>query len=243
MSENQFFKFRRIDKRFIESLVKGTLYFAHPRDLNDPFDCKLDVRKAISNAVSKLEGESRDKLQELSQDPALLGELKRIEEVGICSFSLELKKTLLWSHYADDHKGVSVLYDFPTSFFEEKAAADEIIGVSKVTYKENYLTDWFVSIANDLPWESSKLVKKLAKKIWTAKSPAWDDEEEARIISLRAGSLKIPEASIKQICFGLRTPDEDIELVQQIVHAFDYEVGFCKVERTHSDFGIDVKEI
>ena len=38
------FKFRAINKHLIESLVNPSLYFARPDTLNDPFDCRLDLR-------------------------------------------------------------------------------------------------------------------------------------------------------------------------------------------------------
>jgi hypothetical protein len=43
-----------------------------------------------------------------------------LQKVGVCSFSLSLDKPLctsaLWSHYADGHRGVCLLYRFPESF-------------------------------------------------------------------------------------------------------------------------------
>lgn len=33
-------------------------------------------------------------------------------ELRICSFSTTIKSLLLWSHYADEHKGISIEYDF-----------------------------------------------------------------------------------------------------------------------------------
>ena len=45
----QYFKFRVINKYLLESLMQGALYFASPEELNDPFDCNLDIKKAIIN--------------------------------------------------------------------------------------------------------------------------------------------------------------------------------------------------
>jgi hypothetical protein len=39
------YKYRAINKRLIESLINQTLYFARPDELNDPFDCRIDLQK------------------------------------------------------------------------------------------------------------------------------------------------------------------------------------------------------
>lgn len=44
------YKFRKIDKRLIESLVNQNLYFANPTSLNDPFDCQIDLEAALKRA-------------------------------------------------------------------------------------------------------------------------------------------------------------------------------------------------
>jgi hypothetical protein len=50
----KYFKFTNINKNTIESLLKGTIYFCIPEKLNDPFDCNLDIEKAIKNSAHTL---------------------------------------------------------------------------------------------------------------------------------------------------------------------------------------------
>ena len=38
-------KFRQINKRLIESLITGEVSFSSPENLNDPFDCQIDIKK------------------------------------------------------------------------------------------------------------------------------------------------------------------------------------------------------
>jgi hypothetical protein len=44
------YRFRKIEKHLIESLVSQTLYFAKPEQLNDPFDCQIDLKGALKRA-------------------------------------------------------------------------------------------------------------------------------------------------------------------------------------------------
>ena len=55
-------------------------------------------------------------------------------ELGVCSFSLELKSVLMWSHYTDEHNGMAILYEFPENFINN---GDNFIAIVKVTYEEN----------------------------------------------------------------------------------------------------------
>ena len=60
MSEYVFFKFREINKYLIDALVKGTIYFASPRQLNDPFDCRVDIKKSAKQAIEQLTGKKKE---------------------------------------------------------------------------------------------------------------------------------------------------------------------------------------
>jgi len=51
-----FYKFRRIDKYTIESLVTPSLYFARPSELNDPFDCQINLDITLAAAAALSEG-------------------------------------------------------------------------------------------------------------------------------------------------------------------------------------------
>jgi len=242
MSNYQFFKFRSINKHFIESLFKGSIFFASPKRLNDPFDCNIDIKKSIETAAVSLDEDKAIKLRELLKNEELFKQLQTdINNLGICSFSLELKEILLWSHYANDHKGLCILYEFPEDFLTDDK--NKIFGAAGVSYEPESLTKWFTSIADSLPIDFEKFVFELAQTIVTAKSPCWSYEKEVRIIRSQCGPFKIPKSFIKQICFGLQTSEEDVELVQEVIRHYTNKVNFCRVIRGESDFGIDVVDI
>jgi hypothetical protein len=241
MNNYRYFKFRFINKFLIDSLTKNTIYFAHPKQLNDPFDCNLDIKKSIRNALSSVRGGRAVKLESLLKSDSFLKNFQeKINKVGVCSFSLNSIQPLMWSHYANNHRGVCILYDIPIDFLDDK---DKIIGVSKVSYLPNILTSWFENIDETLYKVPSDFAVELAKVVLTAKAPPWKYEEEARIIRSKAGLFNIPKEFIKQICFGLQTPQEDKELIKLIINRFDYQVTFCEMVRTDADFGIDAQEI
>lgn len=149
MTENVLFKFGKIDKFVVKSIVHSELYFARPDRLNDPFDCKVDIITALENAISRSESPSRQRLEKLR---GMDGFFKKIQtdlaNMGVCSFSLELLNPLLWSHYADGHRGLCLTYSFPESFFYDNA--EQILGIAQVNYGINPLSDWFIQEAHGL---------------------------------------------------------------------------------------------
>lgn len=241
MSEYRFFKYRDINKYSLDSLVRGVLYFAPPAKLNDPFDCKLDIKKSILHAASKLKNEAAGNLIAFAEDEKLYENIRDdISRIGICSFSLDTKNVLMWSHYSNNHRGMTILYEFPEKYLNDK---DLFIGITNVSYEEDSLTSWFMSIAEKTDMSTKDYILELAQVVLTSKNPEWEYEKEVRIIRPEPGIFEIENEFIKQICFGLHTPEEDIELVREIVSHYDHEVTLCKVIRTQSDFGIDLQEI
>jgi hypothetical protein len=243
MEDYRFYKYRTINNRLFSSLKDGTIYFSHQKDLNDPFDCELDVKKAISNAAVELSEEEGKKLKDLLKRD---GEFEKfqanVNKLGIFSscFEMDENQTLLWSHYADDHKGLCVLYEMPMEFLDDE---ENILGVSKVTYEQDSLTDWFKALAPNLPVSPYYFITELLKKVLTTKSPPWRYESEVRIIRPTAGSFEIDKSFVKQICFGLQSSDRDIEKIRSIVEKYESKVSLFKAIRGKKDFGIEYKEI
>ncbi len=151
-----YFKFRSINKHLIESLVNSSLYFARPDELNDPFDCRPDLRKSLLRAASLATGR---------------------------------QKSFLQSALNDGQK-----------FIESWKARFESFGI-------------------------------------------WIYEHEARIIRGQHGLLNIPSGSLEQVCFGLDTPESDIDLVAKLASEHCGCKSFCRIIREDRDFGIAAKEI
>lgn len=115
--------------------------------------------------------------------------------------------------------------------------------MSEVYYTKNRLKEWFIRIANQFPIKDDDLAIELAKIIFTSKSPNWKYEKEVRIIRQKPGLLKIEKDFIKEIYFGLATPNEDIALIQEITSHYKEKVQLFRAVRGSNDFGIGFKKI
>lgn len=231
------FKFRPINKYLIDSLVNSELYFSPLKKLNDPHDCRVNLRQALVRANEIAEMKQGPLVHLLRDNEFLEKADRRIQNVGICSFSMKLANTLMWAHYADNHSGVCLCYRFSKQYLNEEMG---IIGMSNVVYGAEPLTDWLMTIASgDAKLDAVALQMEVLKKLLTVKGSRWRYEQEARIISPKPGPARLKPEQLLQICFGLETPKEQIQMIRKLVAALGYSVGLAQMRRKNSDFGIE----
>jgi hypothetical protein len=240
MSYFKCYKYRSINKNLIDSLVNSTLYFASRDKLNDPFDSRVDIAQLIENLLNEeIDDEKKKELESIkSQNEFFIDFENGYKDFGICSLSMEADNTLMWSHYADEHRGVALYFDMPESFLNNP---DEILGVSSVKYEDNTISNWLLENAHNFEKDHFEFVTKLLKIVLTAKSPAWHYEKEGRIIRPKAGVYEIPRDILKGIVFGLRTSEKDENLIRSIAGKYYGEIQYSRATRSGSDFGIEVK--
>lgn len=179
------------------------MYFPHRAQLNDPFDCNIDIARAVDHAIKRGACKNPELLEKFRQDVAVTQRFsKNVGGVGVGSFSLTNNETLLWSHYADDHRGVALRYDFPMAFLDDE---NNILGVSAVSYEPNAVSDWLVENAHLYRDNHQEFIIELLKKVLMSKAPAWKYQEEARIVRPTTGLFALPREALTHVIFGLQT--------------------------------------
>ncbi|GBE46051.1 hypothetical protein BMS3Bbin11_01146 [bacterium BMS3Bbin11] len=243
MSMSEAFKYSSINKNLIDSLIKGYIYCASLEKLNDPLDCRVDLVAAIKRAISKSKGKAKENLQGLLDSNDFIDSItKKVTEVGICSFSRQLLMPMMWSHYADEHKGLCLLYRIPDAFINFDQ--NRIIGTSTMIYGDNIFTDSLVEAAEGLSdVEVTEIYKSIVVPLFTAKGQDWDVEDEWRIIREFPGPLVIERKWLAQICFGMATPERDKELIRNIVERCEYEIEFCEIQRSDTNFSLEAIDL
>lgn len=230
------FKFRHINKYFIASLVNPSLYFAQPSALNDPFDCQLNLCKILKNSFPKANENQKYVLKLYLDNSCYFADFEsKLARIGVFSATEDIRETLLWSHYADEHKGVCIGYKIPVSKY---IAEGKLLGSSKVSYADNLSTQILSILPNKITGGTlTEFNDNLVKLYLTTKSPAWSYEKEKRIIRNKPGYFEIPNDYIEKICFGLQTPKEDISLVIKLAEKFSYCIDFRQMVRDGTNFG------
>jgi len=230
------FKYRPINKRLIESIVSPHVYCAQADSLNDPFDCRIDLRGSFERAAARASEPRRKEMLQagLKHGQQFFDNLEQgFKKLGICSLSLDAENTLMWSHYADEHRGVCLAYRFP---HEVVSKIPGVIGMDAVSYADDVLTSW---LANLVPLEQKAFHEELIKVCLVAKAEAWKYEREVRLIVNNPGKVELPTGSLVQICFGLHTSPDDEALIRKLATEHAGCKGFTRIVRwPSSDFGL-----
>ena len=146
----------------------------------------------------------------------------------------------MWSHYANNHRGVCVLYDVPEDYLND---GESFVGLSSVSYKPNPLTSWFRTISNRMPSTEQELITELLKVVLKSKEKSWKYEKEYRVITFSHGVKHIPKLFVKQICFGLQASNSDVDLVREITKDFESTVDLYRIDQGRHDYGVRYNKI
>lgn len=261
MANNIVYKYRTNNNYALNILTKGELWFSDPKDFNDPFDCKMEY--TIENERRTLEEiclrHGAPKLTSKYTDEQLHVLLqKSLEEeslLRVLSLSEDELNILMWSHYADYHKG------FCIGIKTYKYNNTDCIKIESGQIKEKIVIDIEKNLLPLIPVHYSDTMPKARdlslskddidsiKNFITWKSSLWSYEKEQRIllwsdILLKQNvPIKINKKEISEIIFGVRMPKD---LKDNIIHiASDYEVKpkIYQCEYVKGKYAITKKEI
>ncbi|MBM3105776.1 DUF2971 domain-containing protein [Pseudomonas sp. V1] len=129
------YKYRTITKYALDNLVSDTLHLTTASRFNDPYDSALTVdpyrsksgremieRAIASTGIGPIDARLRDRIADYIDEKngrfrtELQTSLLHLARNGykLCSLSSRIDSTLMWSHYAKDHTGFAMEYDFKT---------------------------------------------------------------------------------------------------------------------------------
>lgn len=212
----KFYKYRSMQpgaaEHVFKTLRKNEIYFASPSSFNDIFDCKPVVTFECTDeqfiehyvALARKRGAYFSKERVLHDARQALGDPNRdlripdtavrfqrelavaLTKTGVYCVSERNDDILMWSHYADHHRGVCL---------EFASTAKEMNSAQRVIYaKDRPAIDQF---------RNTNTQEKMEKALLT-KSSHWSYEREWRIIHQVAGfgSLKLDSDTLTGLILG-----------------------------------------
>ncbi|AQT95942.1 DUF2971 domain-containing protein [Pseudomonas azotoformans] len=234
------YKYQTKTEYSLASLKKGTVWLSSPTSFNDPFDCAINldrkkIKESLAHAVDEI-----TKGANVSEE-AMLGfktvkpadeiaydqlreSLKEVmQSIGVLCLSEVPDEILMWSHYANYHKGFCIEYALgENSILKEMA--------KPVRYTEIFPS---LSLVN-LPSGAKDNFLEIC--IYT-KAIQWRYEKEWRVIMDEGGKLFKAPAPISAIIFGARMPHNDkIEIYEALKK--DKNISFKEAYLLDGLFGL-----
>ncbi len=186
-----YYKFRSLQnfKRFLDILANDRLYASVYNKLNDPME----------GAYKAFPG-----LSPMEKDQIRQGK----SNIRICSLTTAYKSSIMWSHYADEHRGCCIKV--------------EVSGAEPVNYCTELLT------INDID---------TAEKILMHKSVMWQQEEEYRILLKGHRNNPFVNVKIQEIIFGLRVEQDEFDKYKYLISKIDPNIKVWQIKREELDNG------
>ena len=211
ISNDKLYKYRSVNLNSILNLNNNILPFCSASTLNDPFECG-----SIFNDIPINIGTYNKVIDDFEKDFK--------ETWHICSLSEKNDDILMWSHYADEHKGFCIEYSFMEIHNEFKLLCLPVKYQNKLPK---------ISITNSKSYEA----------IFT-KAKQWSYEYEWRIAKNYSNANKILTINMpkpKAIYLGCRIEENlknylvdfcstnGIEIYQGIKNRTEYKIDFKKI--------------
>ena len=238
------YKYRKIDSNLYRTLVLSEIYFAPPTSFNDPFDSNIvpiptvtrgDVEDYCSKIFPNLVGQKfQDTVDEtLKRAPQIISKSFRTDlsemrkRLSICCFSQIHNSSLMFSHYADGHRGVCLEFKVSQHDFYDS--------INPVQYPQDYPS---LPFFRHVPWAAIEAQ-------FLNKQREWAYEKEWRIIRVDepVGFIKFPPDFLTSIIFGLETSDSDIEVIREIIKFRNPKINLFKCTKVDGDFDLHVTPI
>lgn len=113
--------------------------------LNDPFEGHFNKRQVLDadrnhGGYYQSQGKAIAEAEDMDIDGQMGVIQEEISDLGILSFTEDFNNPLMWAHYADEHRGMVVEFDFNEPFFE-----DSILEVDgrRSRFGKSYLSDFY----------------------------------------------------------------------------------------------------
>ena len=252
MSVKYLYKYGYLNEYSEELFVTPQVWFSSPGELNDPFECrpwytfegsteqKADVARKMlqrqhpdltpDKAAAEtdhlvLEGHYRDhQRQKLVKEVAA----RWLSNVGLFCLSSVRDNILMWSYYAEQHRGYCI---------EFSAANDAYIfgAAEPVFYSPEYPTIEFFNTS----------IERQVQLTFMTKHDGWAYEREYRIIDTKrgAGLRPYPAELLTGVIFGLRMPESNRARIREWVTDQGCLVKFYECMQDDRRFAIEVKEV
>ena len=251
---DKLFKYRAFNVLTLRLITDAEVYYSAPKAFNDPLDCdptievdvsrddmeklyfhilmsqfgKVKARKAVHELryFATEESDWENTLQKLLAEHIKNQIDAELGSVGVLSMSATWSSALMWSHYADEHKGICIEYD------TRGQPHDRLKAVS-------YNAARAIAVSDIIKWKikgDDQAEKRVCDTYFYAKSREWRYEKEWRDIADKPGVDETPFL-LSAIHFGLRCDSAVITSIVKLLNR-DQDVKLWGIRPKQDSFDL-----
>lgn len=241
--------------RFESMLGNNQIWFSSPKDFNDPFDCNpllhletereivllrqamylvksgMPLPEALAKADEVIPKQRRSVEEWWSERASKVNEA--VGNSGILCLTPDYKNFQMWTHYANEHKGVCVCLE---AIDERDEASIRFLGSALPVDYSTRLPS--VSPVWDAPEET-------VKKRFLTKSGGFQYEQEWRIVKYNEGyGLKpLPRGIVTAIILGSGISPEHRECVRKACSQYDGKVEIVTAKLARDRYSLEFEKV
>lgn len=228
MIPERLYKYQPVTAQTLQNLKRCTLWFSPPASFNDPFDCALKVVRAENidfervwqhlEATTSIDPEFATSMRpdgELSDEfrastargiESAFGKIRdqNLNQRGVACLSAKRDNMLMWSHYANGHRGFCLEFDTSCEPF---CQAKQVIYSSAVPQLDpvEYLA---YDATKPNPLDTMMLTKH----------ECWQYESEWRLVHANANTAyTYDHRLLTGIYFGAAMPEAQMDMIAQLL--------------------------
>lgn len=244
-------------QRFIDLVQNKKLYFSKPSSFNDPFDCLVRFEETIKEKDFRAYLERKqitqwpdgahseaEAIEIMNNAYKKLGRIIADNVWGVSCFSKEWDNLLLWSHYADSHKGICI--GFKTQFLLNSnciRTKNFPFGDKMGSSYKNIMPLVNVKYSNTFPkfYNPYKESYDGLEQFLLTKSSKWSYEGEVRAIlpypEEFSRTIELCDSSINEIMFGAKIEQNVRDRILDNLNSINNSLSIYEVhldKRTYS---------
>jgi hypothetical protein len=232
----------------VDTIERGSIYWAAPIEFNDPFDCAPKylaptgkVRKQLINRVSKQVGygtnraERRNHARQLQKIPKADFEAnfrngmdEVLKQSAVYSLSTDPTNILMWSHYAESHSGVCLRFKGRKLF-------------------EQFLTGHWVTYEEERPKVQigAETEASLLRKILFTKAKPWAYEAEWRIVHYKGGRgvRRLEPGILDGVILGARVNATTEEAILAAIHRSGRPIEVMRAIEDRDEYRLTIEHL
>ena len=257
-----------IDYDVLLGYIDGCIAKCMPSYLNEKVQKKEITKELATRLLTCSRMKRNEFLKYIKENIDSLKKDLRDNIKGIC-FSADLLSSLMWSHYADNHKGIALLYDkkeLTTAIAcnSSNKELEDTFQLCEVKYKEQridatqFVSDYYLRLHAEhmgllkapfgIPASYPTPDMEIAKEIILTKSTAWSYEKEYRLIPSnlnfeKPNDIKYLEIFPKAIVMGAQISSKNQKLIWSLADKQQIPLYEIWLNESQQDYNLVFQQV
>jgi Protein of unknown function (DUF2971) len=243
------YHYEKFNARYLTTTLRDKIiHCSNPSNLNDPWDCKpafdphsLDNPEVLEREIAwrpehpakhlwaeQMRNQSQARVDFIVGASKSVGQM--LAQRRIYCLTPRADSTLMWSHYADYHRGICLEFSVANRLFSR---------AREVVYREEY-PRWVPCGINDEPSRVMELI--------LTKSSDWSYEKEYRLVSIDAPAsssflqlhgdfFRLPNGALRSVIIGC---EADRQTIGTLIRQWSPELQIKKAVRSPNLYKLEI---